>query len=250
MQAMFESIALVSTGVVAGIFGSMVGGGALLTLPVLLFAGLPIHLAIGSSRFAALFLELFSALKFYKEGQLHAKRALVFGVVASTGALVGSQLLLVVPADDLSIITPVLLVVVLIITVLGKNLGIKPLPLTKRNDVFALLATAGLGLYGGFFAVGFGTLIMIVFLLTGFSYISSAAMSRLVGVLVGLVASITFALHGLIYYPSAVPLAIGVSLGGWIGVGIGIKQGDRYIHTLFIVIVGLSVIKLAWDAWV
>jgi uncharacterized membrane protein YfcA len=104
-----------------------------------------------------------------------------------------------------------------------------------------------LGIYGGFLGVGFGTLITFVFVLIGLNFVKSAAVSRVVGLIMSAVATAVFAYHGAINYPYAIALGLGLAIGGWIGAGIGVRKGNDYIKVLFIIILLATIAKLIFD---
>ena len=101
-----------------------------------------------------------------------------------------------------------------------------------------------LGIYGGFFGGGFGSFIMFLLLFSGFTFIKSAAIGRVVGFIMSLTATIVFAFNGLIHYPYAISIGLGSAIGSWVGVSIALKKGNKYIKTLFIIIILLTIIKL------
>jgi uncharacterized membrane protein YfcA len=69
-------------GLLAGLYASSVGGGGLFTLPLLLWTGIPVQIALGTQRFAAVILELASSIRFYKEKKVNLKFALPFALLA------------------------------------------------------------------------------------------------------------------------------------------------------------------------
>ena len=89
----------------------------------------------------------------------------------------------------------------------------------------------------GFFGGGFGSFIMFLLVILGFTFMRSAAIGRLVGFIMSLISTIVFALYGLIDYTFAISLGLGCAIGSWIGVSIAVKKGNKYIKLLFIIII-------------
>ena len=50
MESIFDVLLLFGAGFTAGVINTLAGGGSLLTLPVLIFMGLPPHVANGTNR--------------------------------------------------------------------------------------------------------------------------------------------------------------------------------------------------------
>jgi len=233
-------------GFVGGLYASTVGSVSLISFPLVLLTGLPVHVAIATNRFASIMLELASAAKYYQEKKLNLKLGLRFGAIAAVGALIGSNVVVNVDEKYLNLATSLLLVLVFLFFVFRNNLGLEEKKWNPRHWLMPSVAIFLLGIYGGFFGAGFGTFISTILILLGFDFLKSAAMSRVVGLMMSVAATVVFAYNGLIHYPYAIVLGMGMAIGGWTGAGIGIEKGNRYIRSLFILVVLLTSAKLVW----
>lgn len=243
-----STLILFFAGILAGLYGSTVGSGGLISLPATLLAtGLPIHAAMATNRFAAIFLDLSSSVRFHVNKHLDLKHGLILGFIAATGAVIGTKLLIQVDEKYLQLTVAILLVGVSLFMFFQDKLGITEKPVPHKHWWAICSASFLLGIYGGFFGTGFGTLIGFVFLLEGYTFIKSAALSRAIGTLVSLSSTIIFAYEGIINYPYAIVLSLGFAIGAWIGAGYGIKKGNNYIKALFLMILVVTVVKLVWE---
>jgi uncharacterized protein len=240
----FFLIILFAGGILEGLYASNVGCGALVSIPLLLLTGLPVHHAIATNRFSAIFLESSSALKYHTGKKLKLKYALPLGLLASIGSLIGSNLVTGVDETFLNHATAVLLAVIFVIILFKDRIGLAERPEPKIPWLLSGTAIFLLGIYGGFFGAGFGTMATFVLLMAGFSFITGAANSRIIGLMMSVPATVVFILNGLVNYPYGISLGIGTAIGGWIGAGIGIKKGNIFIKTLFIIVLIASIIKL------
>lgn len=235
-------------GVFAGLYGSTVGSGGLISLPVtLLVTGLPIHAAMATNRFAAIFLDLSSSVRFHINKQLNLKHGLVLGSIAAVGAVIGTKLLIQVDEKYLQLTVAILLTCVALFMFFQDKLGITEKPVQHKHWLAMGAACFALGIYGGFFGTGFGALMSLVFLLEGYTFLKSAALSRAIGTLVSLASTIVFAYQGLIDYSYAIVLSLGFAIGAWVGAGLGIRKGNKYIKALFMLIMVITVVKLVWE---
>ncbi|MFY0598897.1 MAG: sulfite exporter TauE/SafE family protein [Cyclobacteriaceae bacterium] len=107
-----EVALLIGVGVIAGFLNVIAGGGSLLTLPVLIFMGLPPVIANASNRIAILFQNIFAVGQFKKAGVFEGKYSLYLGLSAIPGAVLGA--LLAVDIDE-NLFTKVLSVIMLIV---------------------------------------------------------------------------------------------------------------------------------------
>jgi len=234
-------------GILSGLYGSSVGSSGLISFPLVLLTGLPIHTAIATNRFGSIFVELGSAARFHREKELDFKLGILFGIIAALGSFIGSNLAITFDEKYLNLVTAVLLLLAFVILVFKNNLGIAQREPSRKHWIISTILTFLLGIYGGFFGTGFGTLMTFVFVLVGFNFIKSAAVSRVVGLIMSIVATAVFAFHGLINYPYALALGFGLLIGGWVGVEIGIKKGNGYVRVLFIIILLATIAKLVFD---
>lgn len=244
---MLEISLMIIAGFFGGFVGAQVGSGAMITLPALLFLGLPPTLAIGTNILSGWLINVVAFLKYLKSGRivLEAQTA-SFSVVAFIGSLIGAQLLLYI---DKSVLTKIVafFFVALIVFVLKKP------PLHQKEgrvikqwhiDVAAILSFI-IGIYGGFFSVAVTTFFMFVLVyLLGKSLLEAAAESVFIISIVLSVALIIFIKAGNINYYYAIPLAVSSVVGSWVGAATAIKFGDKWIRGLLVVTVLFVVIKL------
>lgn len=234
-------------GILSGLYGSTVGSGGLVSFPLVLLTGLPIHSAIATNRFGATLLELASSARFHSAKKLNIKLGLLFGLAAAFGSFIGSNIVINFDEKYLNLITAILLSFVFLILFFRNKLGVEEKIVFHKHWIAAVVSTFLLGIYGGFFGVGFGTFITFIFILVGMNFVKSAAASRVVGLVMSLTATAVFAYHGTINYPYAIALGLGLAIGGWIGAGIGIKKGNGYIRILFIIILLVTIAKLIFE---
>lgn len=234
-------------GIIAGLYGSSVGGGGLVTFPLLILSGLPAHIAIATNRFSATFLELTSAIKFHKEKKLDLKYAIPLLIISGIGSIMGSLFVVKINEKFLNLLIAVLLTILFLVLYNKDKFKIKEKKLESKNNFQLYLFTFFLSIYGGFFGGGFGTFLMFLLVFSGFSFIKSAALSRLIGFIMSLFATVVFALGGLINYSFAISLGLGCVIGSWIGVSIALKKGNNYVKYLLMTVVLLTIIKLLLD---
>ncbi|OGD84184.1 hypothetical protein A2165_01075 [Candidatus Curtissbacteria bacterium RBG_13_40_7] len=231
-------------GLIGGLYAANVGGGALVSFPLLVLAGLPIHAAIATQRFSAAILELVSAVRFQKEKLINLKFAIFLGFIAALGSFLGSNLVLAINERILNLIIGVILLIVSAVLFNRKKIGLKEKKITRRSLVLTSISTFLLAIYGGFFGAGFGFFIMIVLVLMGYTFIKSAAMGRVIGFFMSATGAVVFAHAGLINYTYGLSLGAGFAIGSWIGIGFALKKGNEFIRGLLLVVVLLSVLKL------
>ena len=88
----------------AGLVDAVCGGGGLISIPVLMMTGVPVHSIMGTNQSAMSLGSIVSFLKFRKSGYLHWSSALAAAPAALIGAVIGARLNLLLPETVLQII--------------------------------------------------------------------------------------------------------------------------------------------------
>lgn len=237
-------LVLLGGGILAGIYGGSVGGAGLVGFPLLILSGLPTNMAIGTLRLSAVMLEASSTARFYKEGKIKLKEGLFYGLFAASGAIVGSQFIIYIDKVLLDLMTGIIFFLASIF-VLSKNRFqfIKKEKNTPNIPLLCFFIFLS-GIYGGFLGVGYGTLIILLFVLFNFELLGASAKGRFVGFIMSLTATIVFSSGGFIDYASGLALGAGYGIGGWLGVGLALKQGERYVRPILLIVILFTIFKL------
>jgi len=232
-------------GVAASILGAMVGGGSLLSIPFLIFLGLPAQVAIATDRFAGLGAAVTAFYRFSRAGKIVWRYVPALALASLGGSLIGARLLVKAPPGSLDLVVGVLLVVLLPLLFLKRDLGI------TARQVGRLRLGVGLGLYflvqvlAGFFGGGTGTLIFYILMaFFGVTIVQVAATQVLPFLVLTLASLFVFAGSGIIDFRSGVVLMAGNAVGGYVGAHIAVRSGDRWVRRLFGVVVLASAARL------
>ena len=79
---------------ISGILDAIVGGGALISIPTYIAAGLPAHYAYGTNKFASFLGTFTSAFRYVKERRFDIKSVILFAILCMLGSALGSNLTL------------------------------------------------------------------------------------------------------------------------------------------------------------
>lgn len=212
---------LILAGLAAGALNAVAGGGTFLTFPALVWAGVPPVAANATATLAALPGYVGSAWGFRRdlraEGPL-SLRAIV--LLAMIGGFVGALLLLVTSSKAFSAIVPWLLLLATVIFAAGPML-LRRITAKGGQGVGRPLA-AGLilavAIYGGYFNGGLGIMLLAVFGLIGFADLNAMnGLKNAISAILSVVSVATYTAAGLIDWTHALPLAIAMTIGGYLG---------------------------------
>ncbi|MES2218077.1 MAG: TSUP family transporter [Pseudomonadota bacterium] len=221
------------------------GGGGLITLPVLLFTGLPPQIALGTSKFQATFGTFMASAKYYQHGWFTfktIKKGLIFGIAGAVlGAIAGQML----SSDLLRKILPILLFAMLLYMLFTPTLGHEDRKPRMSEFWFYIIFGFFLGFYDGFFGPATGSL--WVFSLTfflGYQFRSAVAYAKVFNFKSNVVALICFALGNNIDYRMGICMAAGQLIGGRFGAHLAILKGAEIIRPVFIGVTSLTIVAL------
>jgi len=153
---MEQVILVFFVGLIAGLINTVAGGGSLLTLPILIFLGLPSAVANGTNRVAILLQTAVAIREFTKKKLLDYKFSVLVAIPAIAGALWGASVAIRIDDELFNKILASVLILCVGLTVLktkpqGKQQKQGPIRL-----VLSLLAFVLIGIYGGFIQAGVG----------------------------------------------------------------------------------------------
>lgn len=111
-----------------------------------------------------------------------------------------------------------------------------------------LFSGAVMGFYDGVLGPGSGTLVMILFTkLLKYDLITASGNTKVILLASTLAASVSYILAGKVIWTVAIPVSLCGMLGGYVGAGMAIKKGTKFIRPMMLGIAALLVIKMAVD---
>lgn len=144
-----------------------------------------------------------------------------------------------------------ILLLVLVYTILKKNLGLHHQHKTLSNVSYFLfsIGTGGIiGFYDGLIGPGTGSFIIFAYIvLFGYDFLHANAYAKLVNCVTSFSALIFFFVKGAIVWHIALPVAASNMAGNYLGAHIAFKKGSGFIRVFFIVVVLALIAKLSYD---
>jgi len=240
---------IVGVGYIAGFLNTVAGGGSLITLPVLIFLGLPPAVANGTNRIAIFSQNIFGVLGFKSKGVSAFPYSLWLGLSALAGAIIGAKIAVDIPGDLFNKILAVVIVIVVLFTVFTrKNKGVEEAErMDRKHIIIGILSFFFIGIYGGFIQAGVGFIIIAALTtINKYSLVKTNSAKVFVVMIYTLAALIVFIVEGKVHWGYGIVLAIGNSTGSWTASRLSVKKGDSWIKWFIV----LTVIALAIKLWI
>ena len=237
----------------AGLVDAIVGGGGLIQTPagLILLPNNSVAQVIGSLKIPSFAGTFFAARTFLKNIKIPFARLLLFTSIAFIASFTGSLCLTKVSNQFMKPVILFVLAAIAIYTYTKKDFG-----QTSKNENLtfpwykAALICFGLGFYDGFIGPGAGSLLVLAFItLLGFDFLQANAHAKVVNLATNLGSIVLFTLKGAILWHIAFPMAICNAIGGMVGSRLALAKGNKFIRTLFLIVIIGTLCRLGYDVF-
>ncbi len=238
-------------GICAGFLNTLAGGGSLLTMPALIFMGLPSSVANGTNRVALLFQNATATANFKRKGYFDWRLVLMLAIPAVFGAALGSSLAVEIPDQVFNRMLAGVMIMVLMLILFKPKAKQRELisPMTYRKKLAATTAFFFVGLYGGIVQAGVGFIIIASLTwITGYDLVKINSVKVFIVAIYIFFSLVVFAANGKVDLILGLTLAAGNSMGAWIGSNFAVKNGDRWIKIILTFAVVAMAIKLVFTS--
>lgn len=238
---------------VAGFIDAVAGGGGMLTVPALLSLGLPPHIALGTNKLAATFASSTAAFTYYKKRLFKPQcwgRAFAATLV---GATLGTLFVDAISTDWLEKVLPLIILAAALYTVFHK----RHIPLIKAQ--YQSLAQSCIKTVPARFVDWFLRWIsrsrnrrvwtVSSMALYRLNILLASGLAKAMNFTSNFTSLITFAILGHINWVLGLTMGVCLMAGAFVGAHSAIRFGSKFIRPVFVTVVSVLAIKLAYDAW-
>lgn len=241
-------ILLFLIGILVGFINIISAGGSLLSLPALIFFGIPSTMANGTNRIAIIIQNLTAMIEFYKKDLINWKLSIKLSVPAVIGSIVGAQYAIALSDEVFNRILAIVMIVVLILMFVKPHNMLKSerTSLTKGREVVLIVIFLLIGFYGGFIQAGVGFLIIATFsiFLSKMPLVEMHSVKTVVIAIYLICSLVVFISHDQIHWGYALILALGGGVGGWIGSKFAINIPEVWLKWTMIIVISFMAIRL------
>ncbi|MRT94285.1 sulfite exporter TauE/SafE family protein [Ancylomarina sp. 16SWW S1-10-2] len=244
---LLEVIFIVGAGVFAGFLNVLAGGGSLITLPLLIFLGLPPTIANGTNRIGILAQNIFSVAKFNQKKVHSYPYSIYLGISALIGSIIGAFLVVDIDEELFKRILSIVMVCVAVLILFNNKAGELATgeKMEFKNQMWGVISFFFIGIYGGFLHAGIGFIVILALTkLNGFSLVKTNSIKVTVALVYTFAAVGVFIYKDAINWKYALILAVGNALGGYLGAAFSVKRGDKWIKGILLVAILVLAVKL------
>ncbi|WEK03152.1 MAG: TSUP family transporter [Candidatus Devosia phytovorans] len=238
-------LALAAVGMLAGFVDAIAGGGGMISIPALLFAGLPPVSALATNKLQSVVGTTMAAVTFWRRGYVSVQRLIPAIAMTFAGSLLGASVVRSVDTNLLQMAVPVALIAIALYFLFAPNLSDDS---RHARLPFRLLVPAigfVIGFYDGIFGPGTGSFFTICFVtLFGLGLTHASGNTKVLNLTSNLAALVIFIPAGAVVWPAAVAMAIGQIAGGYIGARTGIRYGAKLIRPVVVVVCIVLAVRL------
>jgi len=239
--------AVIMVGIVAGFINTLAGSGSLLTLPLLMFLGLPANVANGTNRIAILLQNVVGVRSFRQQKVFSYREGTWLAIPATAGSLIGSLLAVNFNERIMSLFIGGLLVFMFFVILLKPERWLKEKAGTidGRPRFWRIVIFFFIGIYGGFIQAGVGFFLLAGLVFgVGADLLKANALKLFITLVYTSVALVIFFINDLVDIKMGLILAVGNMIGAWIGTRSAIKRGPEFIRIILLVAIFISAFKI------
>lgn len=238
---------VILVGFIAGFINTLAGSGSLLTLPLLIFLGLPANVANGTNRIAILLQNVVAVGSFRKEKVINFKESVWLIVPAIIGSLVGARLAINIDEEMMRRTIGGLLIVMFFLILYKPDKWVKGQAglVAEKPNFLRIIIFFLIGIYGGFIQAGVGFFLLSGLVLSaGYNLVKANAYKLLIVLAYTPFALGVFIYNGQVNYKWGLILAIGNMLGAYIATKFAVNWGAKYVRYILLAVLFIASLKL------
>ncbi|MEN9902497.1 MAG: hypothetical protein RL651_1161 [Pseudomonadota bacterium] len=238
----------VFAGFLCGFFNTVASSGSAVTLPLLVFLGVPPAIANGTNRLPVVLAALVATYAFIKAGKIRWAIALKLSIPPMVGCLIGAEIADHIDPSKLHGVIAIAVVVALVLlftrikTALQSTLN-EPERYRFLDGLYLLLVGVWMGLI---VLDGATYLLMVLILSMRMQLLVANAYKNLILVVVSGMSLVVFAIDGNVDWRLGALLALGSLIGGYVGARFAMHElAKKWTYRFLVGIIVLELIHMA-----
>lgn len=230
----------------AGFIDSIAGGGGLITLPVYMMTGLPVHNCLATNKMSSSMGTCIATAKYAMSGFVPWRIAPFCVPCAFAGSALGANIALSISDRPFKMLMLVILPLTGAYVLFRKDLSPSGEELAFKKALLVSMAIAFcIGMYDGFYGPGTGT--FLILLLTGIAKMKiekANGLTKVINLSTNVAALSVFLLNGQVVLPLGLVAGCCNIIGNYIGASQFKKGGSKIARPVILVVLALFMIKV------
>ncbi len=237
---------LLAAGFIAGFVNTLAGSGSLVTLPALIFLGLPPTVANGTNRLAILMQNVVAVSRFRDFGVLEIRKSGWLAIPAVIGAVLGARLAVDLDEELMRRVIGALFLLLLPVIAFRPQRWLVGRHVERADPGWAVwVGLFFVGVYGGFIQAGVGVFLLVCLVLgAGYDLVRANAIKVLIVLCFTVFALIVFIRHDQVSWLPGLILGVGNMAGAWWATRLATERGAEFVRWFLCAVVALSGVAL------
>ncbi|OIO54140.1 hypothetical protein AUJ46_03925 [Candidatus Peregrinibacteria bacterium CG1_02_54_53] len=234
-----QSLIIMLLSFVGSFFATNTGGVGLIMIPVLILFGLTPQQSAATFRLGVTLGDFLSLHRLERAGKVDRTMTVPVLLLGIAGGVIGSIVLIWTPGPLAEKLFSIFILSMVIVTLLKPNLGLQSQRhQSRRRRAVGYASIFFFSILSTYFSAATGLLgrsaLMLCF---GQTFLESSATRKVQSLGMGMTATIIFVLSGSVHWIAAVSLVPAMTLGSLLGSAYAIRRGDRFVRSIFFVVV-------------
>ncbi|KIO37427.1 MULTISPECIES: TSUP family transporter [unclassified Shewanella] len=236
LELSYELMAMLfAVAALAGFIDAIAGGGGLITIPALMWAGLPPTAALATNKLQACGGSFFASFYFVRKGMVDLSKMKLAICCAFVGAALGTVAVQLIDTSVLKLLLPFLILAIGCYFLFSKSISEEDKHQVLSPTLFGLTAALGVGFYDGFFGPGTGSFFALAFVsLAGYGLAKATAHAKVLNFSTNIASLIFFALGGKVLWLLGGVMLLGQAIGATLGSRMVLTKGSKIIRPLVV----------------
>ncbi len=240
--------AVIAVGIIAGFINTLAGSGSLLTLPLLIFLGLPANIANGTNRVGILFQNIVGVSEFKRKKVFEFSEGIWLTVPAIIGSVFGALMAVNINERVMELAISGLLFFMFFVVLYKPEqwLKVNAGKIESKPKFVTIIAFFFIGIYGGFIQAGVGFFLLAGLVLgAGADLVKANALKLFITLAFTVFALAIFVWNKQVNWELGLTLAVGNMIGAFLGTRVAVGWGPKVIRYILLIVIFFSSLKIS-----
>ncbi len=239
-------IFVIIIGISVGFINTLAGSGSVITLPLLIFLGLPATVANGTNRVAIFMQNVVGVSSFHQKKKLDIKGGAIPIIATVLGSVIGSNIAIDIHNEYLEKVIGVGMIIMFFVIIWQPKRWITQQHITQQPKWYIQMPLYFLiGIYGGLIQLGTGIFLLSTLVLqSGYDLVKANALKLFIILIYSPFVLYFFMINDQIWWKYGLILGIGNMTGSFLATKFAIHWDVKYIRYLLLTMIVVSVLKL------